>query len=71
MTPRVRGRSALVRQDGSLICDDVWLDDRGPGSTLTYDGVRYEVVKPLWFGEYTPSCYIVKEVPYEKSVTTR
>lgn len=60
-SPRVRGRAALRLEDGTFLGDDAWVEDSGPGSTLTYKGRRYEVVRVLWFSVFTPSAYIVKE----------
>lgn len=60
-SPRRRGRASLRLEDGTFLGDDAWAEDSGPGSTLTYKGCRYEVVRVLWFSVFTPSAYIVKE----------
>lgn len=62
-SPMVRGRAALFVNDisGEFLGDDAWVEDCGPGATITYKGRRWEVVRVLWLSVYTPSCYIVKE----------
>lgn len=60
MTPRVRGPVELILEPWSYLGYAPCLDDTGPGGTLTYNGQRYEVVKNLWWGKYTPSCWVVR-----------
>ena len=62
-SPYVRGRVSLRLEDGTFLGDDAWLDDCGPGQTITYMGKRYEVVRCLWLSRYTPSAYVVKPFP--------
>jgi hypothetical protein len=55
-----RGRASLSLEDGTFITDDCYCEDTGPGGTITYKGIRYEVVNNLWWSRYMPSAYVVK-----------
>lgn len=66
MNNRVRGRVSLYEgnsMETAKFLGEAYLDDTGPGGTITYEGKRYEVVRNVFWSNPSstiPSCWLVK-----------